>query len=242
MTTDQILTRFLEESGGHVVLDTDFRVVDAGPEYLRLTASKKDDILGKVYVNTITEPDPQRHAIVVERAQASLSAALKTKEPQKLPIIRSDIVVKDGAHQRVEERWWRPTHIPVLDEHGVVRYLVIRIEEKTLEVTTAEKIKAQRRSNYVLYLMTVLLVGVIALSFSRISTVNKETCTVQNNALEAQRHLANIMGDINTLLFQPPAPGQPQPTPRVLQIVSGMKSDLRTYLIITAHLPTDKNC
>lgn len=246
-----ILSRFLEEPGGHVLLDHEYKVIDCGPEYLRLTKARRENVMGKHIFDTLTETNPERQAHVVGILRSALQRAGETLEVEKTSEFRCD-VREQAPGARSEERWWRVAVVP-LSRDGHVEYNVLRVEDFTVPIVTKNALDANRKSNYVLYALVCIILGVsiyfdtqatnrIKRNSARTSQVAIQNCTIQKQLLPGQRILASVMGDINQLLLTPRVATGPRPSPRTLQIVARMESDLQQYLTITHNLPQTRFC
>lgn len=200
--TEPLLNRFLEEPGGHIVLDSDLRVVSVELEYLRLTLSRREDIIGKVYMNTVTEPERERHESAVDMIQRTCASAFKTHQTQKYGERRMDVRSAEDGH--IEERWWRGAFIPVTQGGDV--YIIHRLENVTHEKVTERKLNAQRRSNYVLYGLVVLVLGLGLFLYGRQTHNNskllKETARLAHNNSELSKNTCHQVQTINARIYQ----------------------------------------
>jgi PAS domain S-box-containing protein len=243
MRSDAVLERFYEESGGHVVMDTTMKIIDVGPQFRRMTHTTKEEMLGKLLTDVLTDPDSARNYKVSTAIRNSVNMAIDTKQVDKMDVFRCDIRTEDGS---VKERWWQVANIPILDEHGDVEYVVQRAEDATTTMTMAAQIKAIRRSNYFLYGMVVFLVGIAGIGYShitdKIAAQSKESCEIQATFIPGQRALASVVSDVNKLFSLPLQPGATQPSAEYTAIVTGMHDDLNTYLASVSKIPPTRSC
>src|SRR5436305_687770 len=207
MAAEDVLKQFLEESGGHVVMDSDLHILDAGPEFVRLTRTRREDLLGTSFQNILTEPDQKRHIAAIDAVRTAAAIAVKTRQPYRLKVYRSDVVLPDTS--QIEERWWDSTITPVvLEGSNEVCYLVMRMEDVTTEERTTRNILILRR---LIYVMATLLVGVVVIAAvalsSNLDKTNKvagQTCDVQKEQIQGTQLLSRIMSDISGIIIHSP--------------------------------------
>lgn len=248
MTRDE-LARFFEEPGAHLLLDINLTVIDAGPEYLRTTYTKREDIVGRSVLDLV---DDSTHKEYNGSLRQSLARAIETRAPDKMPVQQYDILRRTGRGEQTEHsrRWLKVTNIPVFN-NGEITGIVQRIEDVTLEYETAGRVTALRRSNYILYGVVVLLLGIALAAFGHENSLLKaqahRSCLIQKRGLPAGHELAASMADIHKLLTAPPTtPAQrvraaqtPQP---VLQIVADLNRHLARYQNLEARQPQSRRC
>jgi hypothetical protein len=185
-----VLTRFFEEPGAHLLLDLDFIVMDADPEYLRSTYTKPEDVVARSVLGIV---DDSTHGAYNGSLKASLERVVQTRTPDKMPVHRFDILRRTGAGEATEHamRWLRVTNIPIIED-GEMTAIVQRIEDVTVEQEMIVTVRSMRRSNYVLYgAVIVLLVG-FALGLSIAINQNNDTIHKARSALSnTQAALAN---------------------------------------------------
>lgn len=268
MTSEQ-LRRYFEEPGAHLLLDLDFNVIDAGPEYLRTTYTKREDIVGRSVFEIV---DDSTHG----NLRVSLTRAVETGLPDKMDVARYDILRRTGEGEETERapRWLRVTNIPVFAK-GKISGIVQRIEDVTLEVTTARKVDAIRRANYVLYGLVVLIVALLAVAFTglvndnrtairqasraiaqsrQVATVTKASaaaaCKIQARGLIATHELVGVIEGFHALLTLPVTAQQKQqraqiPRPllkREIALVAHLNGHLERYDMLESKQPATRRC
>lgn len=226
-----------------MVMDPDLRIVDVGPEFARLTKTRREEVIGKLFVNVVSDPNQKRHAHVTETVRQAAAIVIKTKQTHKMPVMRLDIV--DPETHQAQERWWRPALAPMVRDEEIA-YLVLRMEDVTNEERSFRLIRAQRRSNYILYVLALTAAALIGLGFSKAfhdtAKDTKRTCDVQKLTLKGYHLIGHIMFDINGILIHSPR-HQPQPIPRKEKKYGlQLEQDLHKYLLVVHKLPTGRSC
>ena len=205
------------------MFDTDFRVVAVGPEYLRLTNNRSDAVLGKLFLNTITEPNQKRHAAATESMRTAFAQVLKTKQVVKLPENRLDILPNNGGDPI--EKWWRTAFIPVLNERREVEYIVMRTEDISPEMIALRAVNAQRRSNYILYACVIAAVAIIAWAITDLVNRNQQEriSSVRMNCIDQDSRNQNTINKIKASLPEELKPAKVKATQTELAAI-GIKA------------------
>lgn len=115
-----------------MVLDHELRYVAANAEYLRLTASRLEDLLGReVFERFPNDPDDPNN-VPARMLRASFERVLATGRPDHLALIPYKVPMHVGGEVRVVDRVWSATHRPVLDAGGRVAFIL----QHTVDVTS----------------------------------------------------------------------------------------------------------
>jgi PAS domain S-box-containing protein len=126
----------------YMVLDRELRYVAANDAYLRVTASRLEDLLGRnvfeLFPHDPADPDNANR----RELRASLERVLSRRAPDTLALIPYRVPRQTEAGIVVEERFWSATHTPMLDEHGEVAF----IHQHTVDVTELQRLKEATRS------------------------------------------------------------------------------------------------
>lgn len=155
---DPRLRRYYEEVGAHIVLKPDLTVHEVGQEYTRLTYIT-EEVLGRPYFEVLPETasDKTRRALHQSLERVIDTHEVDKMDPQHIPVPRPK-ELGGGC----ENRFWRQTNIPVLDDDDNLIYIVHRLEDMTELCEVQQAVRRQKRQNYVLYL---LLMSVLAFGF-----------------------------------------------------------------------------
>lgn len=106
-----------------VVLDPDFVIREVNTAYLEATGRSRDELIGRPLFEMFPGP-----AEAIGHLRASLERVRDTGKPDTMAVLRYDI--PDGAGG-LQERYWSPISVPILDEHGDTILLLHRAEDVT---------------------------------------------------------------------------------------------------------------
>ena len=136
--------RSLFERSPHpaMVLDRELRYVAANEAYLRVTASRLEDLLGRHVIDAFPhDPDDPNNANARE-LRASFERVLASGEPDVLALIPYRVPMHVGDRIVVEERFWSATHTPLFDDQGAVAFIL----QHTADVTVQKRLEAEREA------------------------------------------------------------------------------------------------
>lgn len=135
--------RLFETSPGlYLVLDTALTIVTASDAYLNATNTKREVIKGRYLFDVFPDNPDDPAADGVSNLQASLRYVLRHARTHKMELQKYDIKREDGTF---EERYWRPVNTPVLNNDGVVEYIIHQVEDVTeMKRLRAEEILQRR--------------------------------------------------------------------------------------------------
>ena len=107
-----------------MVLDHELRYVAANAEYLRVTASRRDDLLGRRIFELFPNDPDDPNNVPARMLRASFERVLATGQPDHLALIPYKVPMHVGGEVRVVDRVWSATHCPVLDGAGRVAFIL----------------------------------------------------------------------------------------------------------------------
>ncbi|HEX5657244.1 MAG TPA: ATP-binding protein [Polyangiales bacterium] len=118
----------------YMVVDRELRYVAANELYLKLTGSTLESLLGKnlfeLFPNDPSDPNnPSR-----EMLRRSFERVLRTGKPDALAVIAYRVPTEGHGDQ---DRYWSATHVPMLDEHGQVAFVL----QNTADITELQRLK-----------------------------------------------------------------------------------------------------
>lgn len=123
-----------------LILDTDLKIVDANPAYLRATARDHDELVGRRFFEAFPENPDAAQGDGAAELTASLRRVLERAEPDAVPFLRYDIPAVDGAG--FTERYWSAFTSPLRDHGGTLAALLHQVEDVTpLHLDCAEDTK-----------------------------------------------------------------------------------------------------
>lgn len=129
----------------YLVLAPDFTMVAANAARLRVTNTRREDIIGRPLFDVFPDNPEDPGATGVSNLRASLQRVLATRAPDAMPTQQYDIRRTAEQGGGFEERYWSPVNWPLLDDHGNVAYIVHQVEDVTDFVRMREPIAADAR-------------------------------------------------------------------------------------------------
>jgi PAS domain S-box-containing protein len=119
----------------YMVLDRELRYVTANRAYLEITATKLEEIRGRLLFDAFPHDpnDPDNRPMRLLRA--SLARVLETKKRDHIAVIEYRVPRAHGGEP--EERFWSATHTPILDDSGEVAFIL----QHTVDITELERLR-----------------------------------------------------------------------------------------------------
>jgi PAS domain S-box-containing protein len=132
----------------YMVLDRELRYVAFNEAYLRLTASRPEDLLGRNIFDVFPH-DPEDAANTSARQlRESFQRVFSGRVPDTLAFIRYRVPRQTPEGVKTEDRYWSATHTPVLDAQGEVAFILQHTEDVT-ELQQAQRAGVLRRAQAV---------------------------------------------------------------------------------------------
>lgn len=170
--------------GCNVVLSLDFRIVAVSDEYLRVTMTRRDEIVGCNFFDIFPDDPSDVSARNAATVQASLRRVVAHKRAESMPAQRYPIRRPKSEGGVFEERFWKTTNAPLFGPDRQVAFLLHHTEDVTELVRLQEdKLTHQadlhelevRTEHYVHLLDTAPDATVIVGEDGLIQLVNKQT-------------------------------------------------------------------
>ncbi len=123
---------FEQSPVNYVVVDTQWRIVAMTDGYLKMAMRQRSDLLGRNIFDAFPDDpnDPEANGTSVLRA--GLEQAMKSKKAEWLPGAQRYPLARPASEGGgYEERWFRALNAPILDESGVVQYVIHGNEDVT---------------------------------------------------------------------------------------------------------------
>jgi len=126
----------------YMVLDRELRYVTANEAYLRVTASRLEDLLGRYLFDAFPHDpeDPQNASARLLRA--SFERVLAERVPDTLALIPYRVPFQTAQGVVIQERYWSATHMPILDARGEVAFIL----QHTVDVTELYRLQQTVRA------------------------------------------------------------------------------------------------
>jgi PAS domain S-box-containing protein len=130
-------TLFNRSPNPYMVLDRELRYVAANEAYLRATASRREDLLGRRLFDAFPNDPADPHNASARMLRASFERVLASRAPDFLALIPYRVPLETPEGVVTEERYWSATHTPILDERGEVALIL----QHTVDVTGLHRLK-----------------------------------------------------------------------------------------------------
>ncbi|AKF07443.1 PAS domain-containing protein [Sandaracinus amylolyticus] len=121
----------------YMVLDRDLRYVAANDAYLRETASRLEDLVGKYVFDLFPNVPDDPNDASRQRLRRSLEKAVRTGETDVLAFLPYRVPTLTPSGPVVEQRFWSATHTPLKDARGQVAYVL----QHTVDVTELHRLR-----------------------------------------------------------------------------------------------------
>jgi PAS domain S-box-containing protein len=121
----------------YMVVDRELRFVAANEAYLRITASRLEQLLGRGVFEVFPHDPGDPNNSSVRQLRESLDRVLKERKPDTLALIPYRVPLQTPQGVALEERYWSATHTPILDARGEVAFIL----QHTVDVTELQRIK-----------------------------------------------------------------------------------------------------
>ncbi|MDY7226107.1 PAS domain-containing sensor histidine kinase [Hyalangium rubrum] len=121
----------------YMVVDRELRYVAANDAYLRVTASRLEDLLGRTIFELFPHDPSNPNNESARMLRASFERVLSERAPDTLALIPYRVPRHTEQGIVVEDRYWSATHTPFLDERGEVSFIL----QHTVDVTELQRLK-----------------------------------------------------------------------------------------------------
>jgi PAS domain S-box-containing protein len=132
---------FQRSPNAYMVLDREFRYLEANGAYESLTGLGRDALLGRCLFDLFPGTENEDGTSQAEVLRASLQRAFDTGERDMLALIPYAIATETADGPVVAVRYWSATHTPLRDAQGRV-YAVL---QHTTDVTELERLREEVR-------------------------------------------------------------------------------------------------
>ncbi|ATB40228.1 histidine kinase [Cystobacter fuscus] len=126
----------------YMLLDRELRYVAANEAYLRVTASRFEDIVGQHILAAFPNDPNDPGNLPARLLRESFERVLTRRVPDTLALIPYRVPLHTPEGIVVRERFWSATHTPLLDERGEVAFIL----QHTVDVTELQELKRTVRA------------------------------------------------------------------------------------------------
>jgi PAS domain S-box-containing protein len=165
----------------YLILSPELYILTASDLYLQATETTREAIVGKHIFEAFPDNPGLPDADGVQNINASLQTVLRTKEPDKMRVQRYDVPDMDNPGSFIQ-RYWDPSHTPVLDKEGNISYII------QLATNVTEKILSERAllKSHLEQLETT----------EQVKSLNTELLTTNIELRETQQQLSILNGQL----------------------------------------------
>lgn len=130
-----------------VIFGTDYCIVEATDDYLRMTERKREDLLGKNVFEAFPDNPNDTSSNNTGVLKKSIDKAIATKKEDVMDLLRYDIPKPEGGFYT---RYWDASHTPVLDDRGEVIYVIQKTVDATERILTQQALEdSQERAAFI---------------------------------------------------------------------------------------------
>jgi len=124
--------KIFEALPNHILLlDVSLKIVSATTAYCELTHQKLADITGKYVFDVFPENEETQQSDGLLTLSQSFDMVLDTKKAQTMPALHYDVQLNKNDQNSFKTLWWQVVNTPILNENGVVIYIVNAVEDVT---------------------------------------------------------------------------------------------------------------
>jgi len=124
----------------YLILSPDLFILTASDKYLEATQNTREGIVGKHIFEAFPDNPLLPDADGVQNINDSLQEVLRTKKPHYMRIQRYDVPDIANPGQFIQ-RYWDPSHTPVLNEDGSIHYIIQLATNVTDKVLADEQLE-----------------------------------------------------------------------------------------------------
>ncbi len=118
--------------------DPDFTFVEVSKGHSDMTGVSRGNILGRPFFEVFPDVSEKYKRTGVSDMAEAFRRVIRTKKPQVFSIIRYDSVDEQGEFV---EKYWRPAHYPIFDEHGDVAFILQSSYDVTEELSATQRLR-----------------------------------------------------------------------------------------------------
>ncbi len=198
------IIKFLPEP--YMIISSDLRILAASDSYLQVTQRSRDELIGTYLFDSFPDNPASPQANAVNNLRNSIVQAIAQKTPQYMPRQHYDIPRPAHLGGGFEQRYWRASNTPILDEAGEVLYILHKTEDITEHIHDKRQIqqltdrteelllqeqaahrhaKRQREYLYELIMQTPVAIAILQGSNYTIELANGQMLNFWGRSLEA---------------------------------------------------------
>ena len=127
-----------------LILNPDFRIVDANDEYLNATLVRRADIVGCTMFEAFPDNPTVTGADGVRNLRASLTQVLALREPNHMPLQRYDVRDRLTGNGAWVEKFWVPSNLPVrAGDSEEISHILHEVQDVTEALALSRHLREQ---------------------------------------------------------------------------------------------------
>lgn len=175
--------------GISVIVRTDdpvFSHVAVSDDFLETSGLSRDLAVGIGHFKLFPQNPHDKQSTGAADLRASFRRVIREKKKDQIPVQRYDLQDGKGTF---EQKYWKITNVPLLNEAGEVRFIIHSAIDITEQVTAEKKVAAIKHleSNYNLFMTAPVIIGILKGANYTIELAN-------NNLLEVWGRTAEVIG------------------------------------------------
>jgi PAS domain S-box-containing protein len=161
----------------YLILSPDLYILTASDLYLQATETTREAIVGKHIFEAFPDNPALPDADGIQNINASLQNVLRTRKPDRMRVQRYDVPDMNNPSQFIQ-RYWDPSHTPVMDQEGNIMYIIQLATNVTDKITAEQAMHESQVAK--------------ANNAEQISILNKELLAANNELRETQQQLYTL--------------------------------------------------
>lgn len=131
----------------YLILNTEFKIVDASDAYLKATMVRRKDILGRLIFDVFPDNPEDLNATGARNLRSSLENVVHNKTTDTMAVQKYDVRLPEDKGGAYHLRYWSPINSPVFNENNEVEYIIHRVEDVTDFIHLEEQGSEQQKLN-----------------------------------------------------------------------------------------------
>lgn len=146
MNSNVYIDLFKQSPSLSLVLDTNFNIITATDNFLKVTMTAREDITDKNIFDVFPENPNEETPDSISNLRMSLDSVLLKKAVDKVDFIKYDIQKPQSQGGGFEERYWKTINSPILDSNDNVTHIMLAVEDVTKKKKLVSKNKQLKKS------------------------------------------------------------------------------------------------
>lgn len=137
---------FEQSQGLVLVIDTNFTIVAASDDFIKITKTTRESITGRDIFGVFPVNPEDTTGDGESKIRASFNRVIKNKTAETLPVVRYDIPKRASEGGGFEAKYWKVANSPILDTNNNVKYIIQRSEDVTENETLVARLDLEQKA------------------------------------------------------------------------------------------------